>query len=184
MIYSILYPKAICITTPLIAVSVPRIKAWACWVHNWRMEPRLCLNGLVIIIWKQTQTCSNELCYPGGIYSISWRTSYRKISWSLGTGKFGFRPFRSLWNLMGTSAAVLSRCLSNFRAMRWLQHPISRLRARRLTAWWNESLMIRFHQGVFTVSAFLWYAWKSLHLIASYLCGVCTENRCSWCVLW
>ena len=60
MIYSILYPKAICITTPLIAVSVPRIKAWACWVHNWRMEPRLCQNGLVIIIWKQTQTCSNE----------------------------------------------------------------------------------------------------------------------------
>ena len=64
-----------------------------------------------------------------GLYSLSGKTSYRKISWSLEAVRFGFKLFQSLWNLEGTSAALLPRCLSNFRAIRpSLQHPISRLR--------------------------------------------------------
>ena len=63
-----------------------------------------------------------------GLYSLSGKTSYRKISWSLEAARFGFRLFQSLWNLAGTSAAALPRCLSNFRAILPLQHPISRLR--------------------------------------------------------
>ena len=63
-----------------------------------------------------------------GPYSLSGKTSYRKISWSLEAARFGFKLFQSLWNLAGTSAALLPRCLSNFRAIRQLQHPISRLR--------------------------------------------------------
>ena len=63
-----------------------------------------------------------------GLYSLSGKTSYRKISWSLEAARFGFKLFQSLWNLAGTSAALLPRCLSNFRAIRPLQHPISRLR--------------------------------------------------------
>ena len=63
-----------------------------------------------------------------GLYSLSGKTSYRKISWSLEAARFGFKLFQSLWNLAGTSAALLPRYLSNFRAMRPLQHPISRLR--------------------------------------------------------
>ena len=84
-----------------------------------------------------------------GLYSLSGKTSYRKISWSLEAAWFGFKlfqslwnlagtsaallprclsNFRSLWNLAGTSAALLPRCLSNFRAIRPLQHTISRLR--------------------------------------------------------
>ena len=63
-----------------------------------------------------------------GLYSLSGKTSYRKISWSLEAAWFGFKLFQSLWNLAGTSAALLPRCLSNFRAIRPLQHPISRLR--------------------------------------------------------
>ena len=63
-----------------------------------------------------------------GLYSLSGKTSYRKISWSLEATRFGFKLFQSLWNLAGTSAALLPRCLSNFRAIRPLQHPISRLR--------------------------------------------------------
>ena len=59
-----------------------------------------------------------------GLYSLSGKTSYRKISWSLEAARFGFKLFQSLWNLAGTSAALLS----NFRAIRPLQHPISRLR--------------------------------------------------------
>ena len=53
-----------------------------------------------------------------GLYSLSGRTSYHKISWSLEATRFGCRLFQSLWNLTGTSAAVLPRCLSNFRAIR------------------------------------------------------------------
>ena len=63
-----------------------------------------------------------------GLYSLSGKTSYRKISWSLEAARFGFKLFQSLWNLAGTSAALLPRCLSNFRAIRPLQHPISQLR--------------------------------------------------------
>ena len=65
---------------------------------------------------------------PQGLYSLSGKTSYRKISWSLEAARFGFKLFQLLWNLAGTSAALLPRCLSNFRAIRPLQHPISRLR--------------------------------------------------------
>ena len=63
-----------------------------------------------------------------GLYSLSGKTSYRKISWSLEAARFVFKLFQSLWNLAGTSAALLPRCLSNFRAIRPLQHPISWLR--------------------------------------------------------
>ena len=59
---------------------------------------------------------------------LSGRTSYRKISRSLKAAKFWFKLFQWLWNLTGTSAATLPRCLSNFRAIRSSQHPISCLR--------------------------------------------------------
>ena len=59
------------------------------------------------------------------IHLQSGWTSYRKISWSLNAARFGFR---SLWNLKGTLVVVLPRCLSNFRAIWFLQHSISRLR--------------------------------------------------------
>ena len=50
-------------------------------------------------------------CKLRGLYSLSGRTSYRKISRSLEAARFGFRLFRLLWNLTGTSAAALPRCL-------------------------------------------------------------------------
>ena len=71
--------------------------------------------------------CKHTTMYQG-LYSLSGKTSYRKISWSLEAARFGFKLFQSLWNLESTSAALLPRCLSNFRAIRPLQHPISRLR--------------------------------------------------------
>ena len=52
-----------------------------------------------------------------GLYSLSGKTSYRKISWSLEAAIFGFQHVQSLWNLTGTSAAMLPRCLLNFRAI-------------------------------------------------------------------
>ena len=53
---------------------------------------------------------------------------YRNITWSLEIKRFGFKLSQSLWHLTGTSEAALLRCLSNFRAIRSLQHPISQLR--------------------------------------------------------
>ena len=58
---------------------------------------------------------------PLGLYSLSGRTPYRKISWYLEAARFGIRLFQSLWNLTSPSAA-------NFRTMRSLWHSISRLR--------------------------------------------------------
>ena len=63
-----------------------------------------------------------------GLYSLSGGTSYHKISWSLEAAWFGFRLFQSLWNLAGTSAAALPKCLPNVRAIRSLWHHILRLR--------------------------------------------------------
>ena len=62
------------------------------------------------------------------LYSLSGRTSYRKISWSLEAARLGFRLFQSFWNLTNTSAAALPRSLSNFRAIRSLYHPIAQHR--------------------------------------------------------
>ena len=58
-----------------------------------------------------------------GPYSLGGSASYCKISWSLEVTRFGFRLYQSLWNLTAISAAILPRCLSNFRALRPLLHP-------------------------------------------------------------
>ena len=63
-----------------------------------------------------------------GPVSISEKTSYRKISWSLEVARFVFKIVRSLCNLTDTSAAVLPMCLSNFKAIRQFKVPISWLR--------------------------------------------------------
>ena len=86
------------------------------WVKSWN---NACSNMLYV--------SRIMLALLQGIYSLSGRTSYRKISWSLEAVRFGFRLFQSLWNLPGTTVAALQRCLSNCRAKRSLKHPISRL---------------------------------------------------------
>ena len=62
-----------------------------------------------------------------GPVSISDKTSYRKMTWSLEAARFVFRIVRSLWNLIGTSAALLPMCISNFKAMRYFKLSVSRL---------------------------------------------------------
>ena len=51
-----------------------------------------------------------------GSVLISDKPSYREISQSNEGTRSGVKMFVSLWNLTGTSAAVLSRYLSNFKA--------------------------------------------------------------------
>ena len=55
-----------------------------------------------------------------GLYSLSGRTSYRMIAWSLEAARFGFSRLQPLQKLTGTSSVGFPRCLSNFRAIRWL----------------------------------------------------------------
>ena len=45
------------------------------------------------------------LCTRQGLYSLSGKTSYRKISWSLEAARWGFKLFQLLWNLAGSAAA-------------------------------------------------------------------------------
>ena len=85
-------------------------------------------NRLVPMAHMQVSQVGKCRCRSQGLYSLSGKTSYCKVSWSLEAARFGFKLFQLLWNLAGTSAALLPRCLSNFRAIRPLQPPISRLR--------------------------------------------------------
>ena len=65
---------------------------------------------------------------PQSPVSISDKRSYQKISYSLEATRFVSRIFQSLWNLTGTSAALLPMWLSNFKAMRRFKLSIPRLR--------------------------------------------------------
>ena len=76
--------------------------------------------------------CKNATWWRGGRnhgpVSISYKTSYRKITWSLEAASFVIRIVQSLCNLTGTSAPPLPMCQSNFKAMRRFKLPISWLR--------------------------------------------------------
>ena len=58
-----------------------------------------------------------------GLYSLSGKTSYRQISWSLKAARLDVAMVVSLWNLTGTSAAVVPAKFQNI----W-KSLISRLR--------------------------------------------------------
>ena len=60
---------------------------------------------------------NHRRCLALGLYSLSGKTSYRQISWSLEAARLSVIMIVSHWNLTGISAALLPRCLSNFRAI-------------------------------------------------------------------
>ena len=51
-----------------------------------------------------------------GLYSLSGKTSYRQISWSLEAARSSVILIVLLWNLTGISTTLLLICLWNFRA--------------------------------------------------------------------
>ena len=59
--------------------------------------------GLYMYIIQTNTLTSTDL----GPYSLSGKTSYRKISGSLEAARFGFKSFQSLWDLTGTSAVAI-----------------------------------------------------------------------------
>ena len=63
-----------------------------------------------------------------GLYSLSGKSSYYQISWSLEVARLDAIVTITLWNLTATSAPLLPRCLSNFKAIGKFQTQIFRLR--------------------------------------------------------
>ena len=80
---------------------------------------------VIIYDWIWTLCVITGLANHQGPVSISDKPFYRKISQRLDAARFVFKSARSLWNLTGTSAALLPGCLSKFKEMRWFKLPIS-----------------------------------------------------------
>ena len=53
-----------------------------------------------------------------GLYSLNGKTSYRQILGDLEASELGVIMTVSLWNLTGISTVLLSKCMSNFTAIR------------------------------------------------------------------
>ena len=91
------------------------------WLTQWSKLPILHkLQSFFCHLLERATTPSDfrtAFMWNLAIYSLSGWTSFRKISWSPEAARLRFRLFQSLWNLVGTSAAVLQRCLSNLRAI-------------------------------------------------------------------
>ena len=95
-----------------------------------------------------------------GLYSLSGKTSYCKVSWSLEAARSGVRLFRSLWNLtrwrhqMETFSALLAICEGNspvpgeFLAQRpvtpgfhvFLDLRLNKRLSKQSWCWWFESI--------------------------------------------
>ena len=98
--------------------------------HNWTYK-RQSLPTTNITAGPDWSSCVSVLFleeHVEGPVSLSDKTSYRKISWSIEAARFVFSIVRSLRNLTGISAGVLPRRLSNFKAIRWFTLSTSRLR--------------------------------------------------------
>ena len=81
------------------------IGRWGEISHFYSMSPDLCSRfGCVVLVWLH-------------FYSLSGRTSHHRISWSLEAARSNVIMITSLWNLTVISAALLPRCLLNFRAI-------------------------------------------------------------------
>ena len=136
--------------------------------------------------WNWRVMCQKQVSSVG-------TSNYFKISWSLEDARFVFRIVRSLWNLAGTSAALLPKCLSNFKAMGKFKLRISRLRGftrsydktsywilkrdpggfqQKQCCWWPGAARGPEHQQS-------WY-WPSFPIIFRYQ----HTRRVNWCVFY
>ena len=84
------------------------------WVNNREagdLRRYLVHYDVIVMILDQITTRHSPSSTPGPL-SLSGRTAYRKISWSLEVARLVVIVTVSLWNLTG-----ISRCLSNFRVI-------------------------------------------------------------------
>ena len=100
----------------------------SCWhksklrkIFSWRINCIIIPNPLsnfdVFILIISIVNLRYQRGWHLGPVPISDKTSYRKISWSLEAERSVVQIITQLWNLTGTSAPLLPRCLSNFRAI-------------------------------------------------------------------
>ena len=110
------------------------------WIHLWWMMARRAMklstarpvyasSVCMIFLWSRS-----ILAFIQGFNSL---TSYRQIPWSLETARLDVLIIVSLWNLTGISAALLPRCLSNFRAIGKVWIRLSLLRVF-MTRFWDK----------------------------------------------
>ena len=86
------------------------------------------LNKWQIITWIYDDPIQWFIYWSSVPVSISKKTSYHKISWSLEVVRLIVWFIESLWILTSTSAALLPICLSNFRAIMQFYIQISQLK--------------------------------------------------------
>ena len=98
------------------------------WTLNIKFHGNMFQHDLLMIRQYCFRSWLGAWWHHQGPVSISDKTSYFKISWSLEAVRFVFRIVQSLWNLAGTSAALLPKYLSNFKAILKFKLRISRLR--------------------------------------------------------
>ena len=92
---------------------------WATEVQTW---DSIALKGQPALVCSCSDCFYCSFCSffskkQQSLYSLSGKTSYRQISWSLEATRLSVIMIVSHWNLTGISAALLPRCLSNFRAI-------------------------------------------------------------------
>ena len=97
---------------------------------EWSLHSKQCIqncnimeSALVGFHCNGNKTSSHCCALYQGLCSLSGKRSYRQISWSLKAMILDVIMIILLWNLTGTLAALLLRCLSNFRAtgISWLR---------------------------------------------------------------
>ena len=75
-------------------------------------------NSIKVQVYGKTRRSCCQATGTGlGLYSLSGKTSHRQISRSLEAARLDLIIIVSLRNVTGISAALLPRCLSNFRAI-------------------------------------------------------------------
>ena len=70
----------------------------------WDWRP---MKAIATTVWEQKIVNTPNISVLQGLYSLSGKTSYRQISWSLEAARLDVAMVVSLWNLTGTSAAAL-----------------------------------------------------------------------------
>ena len=71
------------------------------------------IHKMIIVFYPSASHCS----WPLGLHSLSCKTSYHQILWSLEAARLGVMIIVALWNFTGISAVLLPWCLSNFKAI-------------------------------------------------------------------
>ena len=122
-----------------------------------------------------------------GLYSLSGKTSYRQISLCLDGARLDVIIIISLWHLTCISAAVLPRCLSNFRVIR-KSRPKSRgleisrnLAVRRPSVYWIEAFVVDLPQAVHANTC---RDFTTLWSLLPWNENMCRWFMIPWCILW